>query len=97
MVRSADAKRLLEEMQKHEAMVCEREKMALECSDRIESMLAQHRLSAEYLISFGVPSEHRKQLGEVLGDVAQNGGLTLRTAIDLANARVVTIDSQTER
>ena len=87
LVRSEDAKKFLEAMEAHEEMVRLREQQAEQCSDRIEQMLAQHRLSAEYIISFGIPVEDRQELKAVMEEVAENGGLSIRSAIGLASAR----------
>jgi hypothetical protein len=96
IIRSADAKRVLEEMQVYEESVQSRERAALECQNRIDAMLEQHRLSAEYLISFGVSVEHRNELRRVLDEVSRTGGLSLKSAIEFANARAAAGDLQLE-
>lgn len=95
IVRSADANKMLREMAKHETEVRQREQLAKECKDHIEAMVAQHRLSAEYLIMFGVPVEHRNELHDLLQEVSSHGGLTLKSAIELTNAK--SVDLQFER
>ena len=90
--RQLDAQRMLEEMDKAEQEVQQREQRNAEIESRIRRETAAMRLSTDYLISFGVAAEHRHEFRSILQETAQNGGLTLRAAADLAYARGTPID-----
>lgn len=86
-IRQSDAVKMLREMKSDEKEVLHREKILAECNDRILRMNEQHRLNMDYLISYGIHAQRRETLTEVLEEVQEHGGLSVREAINLANAR----------
>lgn len=86
-VRRGDAQLRLDEMEEAEAAVRRQEAMIAEIENRIEQRQAEQRLNMQYLAWFGVAAGERDAFRSVLQDVAQDGGLSLYSAAELARWR----------
>ncbi len=86
-VRQGDAQLRLRQLEDAEAMIRQQEVLNAAITDRIERMRADHDLNMDYLLRFGVTASERAVFREVLKAVAQDGGLSLREAAQLAHAR----------
>ncbi len=93
-LRKGDARLRLREMDDAESGVRERERETAAIENRLQRMTAQHELDVQYLIEFGVSAAERAVFHQILGEVAQNGGLSLREAANLAHARRRSADSE---
>ena len=92
LLRSSNAKRLLQAMQQQEAMIAHRQQGIEAVEDRLQRINEQHRLEMQYLMDFGVIASHRQEFQRILEEVIVNGGLRLQAAADLAYARSTSID-----
>ena len=89
-LRQRDAAQMLERIRQMESETRQREQVARDCVDRIQQMNEAHRLNMDYLLQFGVWATHRQQLLQILETAEQHGQMTLREAVELANAKVHT-------
>jgi hypothetical protein len=87
LLRSSNAKRLLQAMQHQEAIIAQRQQEVEAIEDRIQRINEQHRLEMQYLMAFGVIASHRQEFQRILEEVIVNGGMRLQAAADLAYAR----------
>ena len=92
LLRSSNAKRLLQAMQQQEAIIAQRQQEIEGVKDRLQRINEQHRLDMQYLMNFGVIASHRQEFQRILEEVIGNGGMRLQAAADLAYARSTPLD-----
>ncbi len=92
LLRSSNAKRLLQAMQQQEEMIAQRQQEVEAVEDRLQRINEQHRLEMQYLMDFGVIASHRQEFQRILEEIIVNGGMRLQAAADLAYARSTPID-----
>ena len=92
LLRSSNAKRLIQAMQRQEANISQRQQEIEGVEDRLQRINEQHRLDMQYLMNFGVVASHRQEFQRILEEVIVNGGMRLQAAADLAYARSTPID-----
>lgn len=85
-IRRKDAELRLTEMESAEEAVQRLEFSAEQIRHRISRMNAQHRISMDYLMRFGVPATCRDHFRDILAKVRVHGALTLKEAAAVARA-----------
>ena len=85
-IRRGDAKLRLQEITQAESAVKQQEKMNANITDNISRIQAEHELNMQYLIQFGIRADQRRQFQQLLEQVAEHGGLSLREAANLSHA-----------
>ena len=88
-LRKHDARRKLEEIDLHEREVNNREQTIETSKNRIDALMNQHRLDAEYIISFGVPVDLRNEYRMLLSDIVTQGHLSLKQAQHQINVEML--------
>ncbi len=98
-LRRGDARLRLKEILQAESAVQQQEIINEQITDNIARMQAEHELNMQYLIQFGVRADERLQFQQLLEQVAEHGGLSLREAANLThviaqqNGAVDSVDS----
>ncbi|QDU52981.1 hypothetical protein [Gimesia panareensis] len=84
-IRRGDAWLRLQEIRQSEAAVKHQEAINTHISDNIAREQAEHQLNMQYLIQFGVRADERLQFQQLLEQIAEHGGLSLREAANLTH------------
>ncbi len=85
-LRQGDARLRLKEILQAESVVRQAEEFNAQITDNITRINAEHQLNMQYLIQFGVRVDERLQFQQLLEQVANHGGLSLREAANLTHA-----------
>ena len=85
-LRRGDARLRLQEILQAESVVKQAEEFNEQITDNITRINAEHQLNMQYLIQFGVRADERLQFQQLLEQVSNHGGLSLREAANLAHA-----------
>ncbi|QDT45179.1 hypothetical protein Pan241w_52980 [Gimesia alba] len=85
-IRRGDARLRLQEIRQAEAAVKHQEALNTQINDNIAHEQAEHQLNMQYLIQFGVRADERSQFQQVLEQITEHGGLSLREAANLTHA-----------
>tara|TARA_R110002111_G_scaffold164386_3_gene230572 strand:- start:25424 stop:25846 length:423 start_codon:yes stop_codon:yes gene_type:complete len=84
-IRRGDARLRLQEIRQSETAVKHQEALDAQISDHIAREQAEHQLNMQYLIQFGVRADERLQFQQLLEQIAEHGGLSLREAANLTH------------
>ena len=84
-LRQGDARLRLKEILQAESVVKQAEEFNEQITDNIARINAEHELNMQYLIQFGVRADERLQFQQLLEQVANHGGLSLREAANLTH------------
>ena len=87
-IRRGDARLRLQEILQAESVVKQAEEFNEQITDNIARINAEHQLNMQYLIQFGVRADERMQFQQLLEQVSDHGGLSLREAVNLTHAIV---------
>ena len=85
-LRRGDARLRLQEILQAESAVQQQEVINEQITDNIARIQAEHELNMQYLIQFGVRADERWQFQQLLEQVSNHGGLSLREAANLTHA-----------
>jgi len=85
-IRRGDARLRLKEILQAESTVKQAEEFNAQITDNIARMSAEHELNMQYLIQYGVRADERAAFQQLLEQVSQHGGLSLREAANLTHA-----------
>ena len=85
-IRRGDARLRLQEIRQAESAVKQQEALNAQIADNIAREQAEHQLNIQYLIQFGVRADERLQFQQLLEQISEHGGLSLREAVNLTHA-----------
>lgn len=84
-IRRGDAQLRLQELWQAEPAVKQQETLNAHIADNIARQQAEHQLNMQYLIQFGVRADERSQFQQLLEQITEHGGLSLREAANLTH------------
>lgn len=84
-IRRGDARLRLHEIRQVESAVREQEVLNAQITDNIARIQAEHELNMQYLIQFGIRADERLQFEQLLKQITEHGGLSLREAANLTH------------
>ncbi len=84
-LRRGDARLRLQEILRVESAVQQQEIINEQITDNITRIQAEHELNMQYLIQFGVRADERTQFQQLLEQVSDHGGLSLRQTANLTH------------
>lgn len=94
LLRSTEARRILEALNGHTAEFEQRDKEVRQIRERIDRISAAQRLHLDFMVSFGVEARDRQAFREVLEETVDNGQLTPSEIRTIAKSRAMVQEYQ---
>ena len=94
VLRSTEARRILEALNGHSAEFEQRDKEVRQIRERIDRITAAQRLHLDFMVSFGIDARDREAFREVLEETVEHGRLTPSEIRILAKSRSMTKEYQ---